>query len=334
MALLGISHGCYHYAMLYWYTVSSQWKRKQPHKPLHRLILAFLPTDSGTLKSVSFNKLFPMAWYAKERETAARNVSYISRPTGAPTPLGYSHVTISEPGLQWVEISGQVGKLEDDTILGSYKEQVFQACKNLKISMDAAHVRACDLLKIRFYSVGFDAEKMEVLKQAMGQVISPEYLSNLPGSLLVCVPSLADPRYHFEMEATAVRRPNPAMNSLPPTVPDVMDTDVVVVGAGLSGLQAAVDLQAAGFRVLVVEATDRVGGRTFSVESSPGGSGKVDLGGAWINDTYQSRIWALAKKYNIDTEKQSTQGHNLKVNADGSVDVYPFDQLTVRIPLY
>jgi len=231
-----------------------------------------------------------------------------------------------------VEISGQVGKLEDGTVLESYEEQVFQACKNLKTCMDAAHVRPCDILKIRFYSVGFDQEKLNVLKQAMGQVIHSEALSNLPGSLLINVPSLADPRYLFELEATAVRRLSSPLNSPPPTLPDVIETDVVVVGAGLSGLQAAVDLQAAGFRTLVVEATDRVGGRTFSVKSSPGGSGKVDLGGAWINDTYQSRIWALVKKYGIETERQSREGYNLRVNADGSVDVYPFGQLTVSIP--
>lgn len=44
----------------------------------------------------------------------------------------------------------------------------------------------------------------------------------------------------------------------------VRDIDVVVVGAGLSGLQAATDVQGAGFSCVVLEAMDRVGGKTLS----------------------------------------------------------------------
>ena len=40
-----------------------------------------------------------------------------------------------------------------------------------------------------------------------------------------------------------------------------MTADVVVIGAGLAGLSAAVRLAGAGERVIVVEATPRLGGR-------------------------------------------------------------------------
>lgn len=43
--------------------------------------------------------------------------------------------------------------------------------------------------------------------------------------------------------------------------------DVVVVGAGLSGLRAALKVQAAGLSCIVVEAIDRVGGKTLTVPS-------------------------------------------------------------------
>eukprot|EP00434_Breviolum_minutum_P046455 symbB.v1.2.042037.t1/scaffold8456.1/size6268/1 len=42
-------------------------------------------------------------------------------------------------------------------------------------------------------------------------------------------------------------------------------SDVVVVGAGISGLVCARDLLRQGFTVRVLEASDRVGGRTYSV---------------------------------------------------------------------
>jgi monoamine oxidase len=59
----------------------------------------------------------------------------------------------------------------------------------------------------------------------------------------------------------------------------VDDKDVVVIGAGLSGLVAARRLEARGARVAVVEARDRVGGKlkTIDIEGV-----RVDLGGRWV----------------------------------------------------
>jgi monoamine oxidase len=58
--------------------------------------------------------------------------------------------------------------------------------------------------------------------------------------------------------------------------------DVVVVGAGISGLAAAVDLSRGGLRVLILEARDRVGGRIFtdrSARSAP----PIELGAEFIH---------------------------------------------------
>jgi monoamine oxidase len=57
-------------------------------------------------------------------------------------------------------------------------------------------------------------------------------------------------------------------------------TGVVVVGAGLAGLTAATDLVAAGKDVIVLEALDRVGGRTLN--HSIGGGHIVEVGGQWL----------------------------------------------------
>ena len=46
--------------------------------------------------------------------------------------------------------------------------------------------------------------------------------------------------------------------------------DVIVIGAGMSGLNAALFLEDQGFDVMVLEGRHRVGGRVYSLEDVPG----------------------------------------------------------------
>lgn len=71
--------------------------------------------------------------------------------------------------------------------------------------------------------------------------------------------------------------------------------DVVVVGAGLSGLSAARELGRAGLEVLVLEARDRPGGRTGVVDI---GGVVADLGGEWI-DAAHAEIRNLADELGL-----------------------------------
>lgn len=71
--------------------------------------------------------------------------------------------------------------------------------------------------------------------------------------------------------------------------------DVVVVGAGLSGLTAARELQYAGLEVLVLEARDHPGGRTQATEVR---GVTIDLGGEWI-DAAHTEIRSLVADLGI-----------------------------------
>jgi monoamine oxidase len=86
------------------------------------------------------------------------------------------------------------------------------------------------------------------------------------------------------------------------------DADLVVVGAGLAGLSAARTAAAAGASVVVVEARDRVGGRTLNEEI---GDGRVvEVGGQWIGPT-QDRLAALASELGVDTFPTFGDGANV-----------------------
>jgi len=92
----------------------------------------------------------------------------------------------------------------------------------------------------------------------------------------------------------------------------------VVVGAGLSGLAAARALVDAGMDVVVLEARDRVGGRTLSVREEPGVV--IDHGGQWVGPT-QDRVLAWIDDLDIETFTTYADGENLQLSA-GEISRY------------
>ena len=99
--------------------------------------------------------------------------------------------------------------------------------------------------------------------------------------------------------------------------------DVVVIGAGLSGLQAAYSARKEGLSVAVLEARDRVGGKVWSVPLASK-RGTADLGAAWINDSLQPRIWSYVQQFGLQVVKQRLVGKAVMQAEDGNRHEFPF----------
>ena len=83
------------------------------------------------------------------------------------------------------------------------------------------------------------------------------------------------------------------------------EADVIIVGAGLSGMIAARSVLAAGLKPLILEADERVGGRILTQEVMPGVP--VELGAQWIGDTHE-RMFRLAAELGVETFAQYDEG--------------------------
>jgi monoamine oxidase len=93
-----------------------------------------------------------------------------------------------------------------------------------------------------------------------------------------------------------------------------VDAEVIVIGAGLSGLVTACDLVAAGVDAVVVEARDRVGGRTEHGHLADGTP--IELGGQWIGPG-QDRMAALLDELGLDSFPTYNEGEILLLLASG-----------------
>ncbi|KZL85935.1 flavin-containing amine [Colletotrichum incanum] len=106
--------------------------------------------------------------------------------------------------------------------------------------------------------------------------------------------------------------------------------DVVIVGAGLSGLRAATELHKHGLSYVVLEAMDRVGGKTLTMPASSQG-GVVDVGAAWINDTTQAEMYRLGKQFGFELVEQWATGLNLFQNSDKETVSFPYGSMPFPI---
>ncbi|MBC8508112.1 MAG: FAD-dependent oxidoreductase [Anaerolineales bacterium] len=96
---------------------------------------------------------------------------------------------------------------------------------------------------------------------------------------------------------------------------DEKNETILVVGAGISGLSAAHTLQKWGYKVIVLEARSRIGGRIWT--SREWADAPLDLGASWIHGIRNNPISKLAKDNQIEVLETDYDNHWI-YGADGN----------------
>jgi monoamine oxidase len=100
-----------------------------------------------------------------------------------------------------------------------------------------------------------------------------------------------------------------------------VDYDVIVLGGGFAGVTAARDSMKNGYKTLLLEARDRLGGRTWTKAFA---GHHVEMGGTWIHWT-QPFVWSEVQRYKLEVEETPDgtvePGAELRVLVDGRCEV-------------
>jgi putrescine oxidase len=104
-----------------------------------------------------------------------------------------------------------------------------------------------------------------------------------------------------------------------------LERDVVIVGAGPSGLTAARELKKAGLSVAVLEARGRVGGRTWT-DTVDGAM--LEIGGQWVSPD-QTVLKELLGELGLGLYSRYRDGESLYLGTDGSLTRYTGDTFPV-----
>lgn len=231
----------------------------------------------------------------------------------------YAPATVTPPGVKLIHVSGQPGTAKDGHLPSDYESQIHLALLNLRKIIVAAGATIHDIARLGVYIVGYDPAQRKHTR-----LIQRFLKGHRPAITLVPVAQLAVPGWLFEIEATIAC---PERTQIPRALSDAStDVDVVVIGAGLSGLAAARDVLSNGLSCVVLEAHDRVGGRLWSQPTSDG-KGIVEFGAAWINDVNQTRMIGLARQFGLELIEQNTNGNCLIQDANGRVSAFPYGEL-------
>jgi hypothetical protein len=113
------------------------------------------------------------------------------------------------------------------------------------------------------------------------------------------------------------------------TTMEILERDVVVVGAGVTGLTAATRLAAAGMSVVVLEARERIGGRLWTDVVD----GQMrEIGGQWVSPD-QTALLETLDELGLETYSRYRDGESLYITRDGELrrftgDIFPAGERT------
>lgn len=232
--------------------------------------------------------------------------------------LYYGPATISSGKM--LHVSGQPGNTVDGKVPSDYESQIHLCLFNLRKLIIAAGADIKDIAKLNVYIVNYD-----VHNRKHARPLQRFFGKHRPAQTLVPVSTLAVPEWLIEIDAV-IALPEPSAR-IPPALPAATENfDVVIIGAGLAGLSAAHDILRSGLSCVVLEARDRVGGKTWSQPMAQG-YGVIEVGAGWINDTNQHKVYTLAKRYGAELIEQNTQGNVVLEDFDGNVSPFPYGEV-------
>jgi len=129
----------------------------------------------------------------------SQNVEF-HNPAELSKPNGYTQAVVVKRG-QLIFISGQVGVDKDGKAAADFAEQVKLAFLNLKAALASAGAKPADLVKLNYYVVGLNHDKLLTLREARDSVIDKD---RPPASTLAGVQALFREDVQVEIEAEAV----------------------------------------------------------------------------------------------------------------------------------
>ena len=110
-------------------------------------------------------------------------------------------------------------------------------------------------------------------------------------------------------------KPNRSLNS------DGNELDVIIIGAGWAGIAAAISLESQGYNCQVLEARDRIGGRSRTVTQRWEGSNiPMDLGSNWVHETKRNPMFDLVQQNNIPHSTAEENQKLYQANNNGAFD--------------
>lgn len=122
-------------------------------------------------------------------------------PPDSPKPPGYTHAVVVS-GNKLVYLSGQVAMNAHGDLVGKedFRAQVTQAFENIKSALNAAGTTPAHLIKLNYFVVGLDPDKLKIIREVRDRYINT---AEPPASTLVGVVHLFREGFEIEIEGVA-----------------------------------------------------------------------------------------------------------------------------------